>query len=163
MGIHISTIDVLQIFGLPISVFQSRQIRRRCVWHWSKSHGWQKRQVIEVETVTSIYAHMPVFQPSSQPPTQPSSMPIRANHDRKIWCDTCKTRYGSVNGKWHDLAMTPARWIVISETQERKGMSKAYCQPCANFAQIRHDGSTWTFREQLDYALAREQLHGMES
>ncbi len=163
MGIHISTIAELQISGLPISVIQSRRIRWQCAWHWSKSHGWQKRQVIEVETVTSIYAHMPVFQLSSQPPIQPSSMPIRANHDRKIWCDICKTRYGKVGEKWHDLAMTPARWLVISETMERAGMTKAYCQPCANFSQTRHDGSTWTFREQLDYAVSKETLDGMES
>lgn len=90
-------------------------------------------------------------------------MPIRANHDRKIWCDICKTRYGKVGEKWHDLAMTPARWLVISETMERAGMTKAYCQPCANFSQTRHDGTTWTFREQLDYAVAKETLDGMES
>ena len=90
-------------------------------------------------------------------------MPIRPNHDRKIWCDVCKLRYGKTGNQWNDLAMTPARWIVISETHERQGRTKAYCQPCANYAQTRHDGSTWTFREQLDYALGKEVLNGMES
>ncbi len=44
-------------------------------------------------------------------------MPIRANHDSKIWCDICKIRFGKVGAEWHTRAMTPARWIVISLIQ----------------------------------------------
>ena len=89
-------------------------------------------------------------------------MPIKANHDRNVWCDICKVRWGKVGQEWHTRAMTPARWIVISETQERKGRTKHYCQTCANEAKMDAQGNTWTFREQLDYALQGEQLHGME-
>ena len=89
-------------------------------------------------------------------------MPIRRNDDRKIWCDICKVRYGKVGQEWHTLAMTPARWIVISETKERRGRTKAYCQPCANECQVDGQGNVWTFREQLDYALGKEELDGLE-
>jgi hypothetical protein len=90
-------------------------------------------------------------------------MTITANKDNEIWCDICKLRWGKIRNEWHEKAQTPARWIVVSETMERKGVTRAYCQPCANEVQTRADGSTWTFREQLDYALRAEQLHGMES
>jgi hypothetical protein len=86
-------------------------------------------------------------------------MAIKPNHDRSVWCDICKGRWGVK----HVLGQTPARWIVISETQARKGMKKHYCQPCANEAQMDGDGNPWTFREQLDYALKREQIDGMGS
>jgi hypothetical protein len=89
-------------------------------------------------------------------------MPIRANHDSKVWCDICKVRYGKVGQEWHTMAMTPARWIVISETKERRGRMKAYCQPCANEAQLDGQGKVWTFREQLDYALGKEELDGIQ-
>jgi hypothetical protein len=65
-------------------------------------------------------------------------------------------------GKWNIKAQTPARWIVVSETQSRLDFERAYCQECANEAQTWVDGSTWTFREQLNYALGKEQLHGLE-
>ena len=33
-----------------------------------------------------------------------------------------------------------------------------YCQPCANEVQTWADGSTWTFKEQIDYRLGRKTL-----
>jgi hypothetical protein len=86
-------------------------------------------------------------------------MTITANKDNSIWCGVCKLRWGTK----HPLGQTAARWIVISETMERKGVTRHYCQPCANEVQTLADGSTWTFREQLDYALRAEQLNGMGS
>ena len=47
---------------------------------------------------------------------------------------------------------------MVSETMERKGVTRSYCQPCSNELQTLSDGSIWTFREQLDYALRMEQL-----
>lgn len=86
-------------------------------------------------------------------------MTITANKDNLIWCDICKLRFGVK----HPKGQTPARWIVVSETMERKGNTRTYCQPCANEVQTLSDGSTWTFRQQLDYALRMEQLDGMGS
>lgn len=65
-------------------------------------------------------------------------------------------------GNWNEKAKKPARWIVKSETQARLDFERAYCQDCANECQTWPDGSTWSFREQLDYALGKEQLHGLE-
>jgi len=90
-------------------------------------------------------------------------MSIKANHDPKIWCDICKIRWGKNKDGWHEKAMRPARWIVVSETMERKGVTRTYCQPCANEVQTLADGSHWSFRDQLNYALEKEYLHGMES
>ena len=157
------TIYEFRSFGRHIWIFRLRQIRSRYVWHYSKFHDLLRRQVIEDVTDTWTVVPISHLLESSQQPTQLGSMPIRANHDTKIWCDICKIRYGKVGAEWHTRAMTPARWIVISETKERRGRTKAYCQPCANECQVDGQGKVWTFREQLDYALGREQLDGMES
>lgn len=90
-------------------------------------------------------------------------MPIRPNHDPKVWCDVCKLRYGQEKGVWHDRAQTPAKWIVISETQERAGTQRAYCLPCAKEAQTWADGTLWSFKDQLAYAKEKETLnYGVE-
>lgn len=86
-------------------------------------------------------------------------MPIRKLQTKSIWCDICKLIYQKENLRHQ----TPAVWQVVSETAERRGMTKSYCQIHANEAQLRHDGTVWTFREQLDYALGKEKLNGMES
>lgn len=86
-------------------------------------------------------------------------MPIRKLQTKSIWCDICKNAYPKDSWK----AQKPAVWQVVSETKARKGMTRNYCQDCANFSQLRHDGTVWTFREQLDYALGKEKFDGMES
>ena len=85
-------------------------------------------------------------------------MPIRKLQTRAVWCSICKEAYRETN----PLHRTPAVWAVISESHERQGRTRYYCQPHANEAQLWHDGSVWTFREQLDYAKGKEELHGME-
>lgn len=152
-----------QNFGLLIWISQSRRIKSQSVWLYSKSAGLRKRRVTEVETDTQMVSRIWLWEPNYLPPTLTSSMPIRPVHNSKIWCDICKLRWGKVGGTWHTLAMTPARWEVISETHERKGRVKHYCQPCANDAQTRHDGTIWTFKEQLEYAIGQEKIDGMES
>ena len=161
--IHTLTIKESRNSGRLFWTFRLRQIRRHSAWLWSKSLDLLKHQV--TEDVMDMWTHVPISHSLDtwRPSIQPSSMPIRANHDSKVWCDICKVRYGKVGQDWHTLAMTPARWIVISETHERKGRTKAYCQPCANFAQTRHDGSEWSFKDQLEYALGQEKINGMES
>jgi hypothetical protein len=90
---------------------------------------------------------------------------IRPNRDPAIWCDVCKSRWGydSTRKDWHPLAKRPAQWITESQSMERKGKRKAYCQQCANDVQYWADGSYWSLKDQIEYAVRKEQLHGMGS
>jgi hypothetical protein len=85
-------------------------------------------------------------------------MPIRKLQTRNIWCDICKLAYP----KNHPLHSTPAVLQVMSETQARKGMVKSYCQRCANDLQTWADGSIWSFRDQLNYAIGKEEINGLQ-
>lgn len=77
------------------------------------------------------------------------------NTNQSQWCDYCKTRYGQLkDGTWHHRAQVPAVWKVVSETPTRRGITRFYCQECANEAQKWPDGTFWTLKEQLDYAIA---------
>jgi hypothetical protein len=84
-------------------------------------------------------------------------MPIRKLQTKNIWCSICKEAYRETN----DLHRTPAVWAVVSESADRLGRTRYYCQPHANEAQTWHDGTIWTFRQQLDYAKGKEPLNGM--
>jgi hypothetical protein len=158
MGIHGRITLESQSYGLLIWIYQSRRIRSQYAWLWSRSHGWQRHPVIEDEMAMSIWWLTQASQHNLQLPTRLSSMPIRKLQTKSIWCDVCRLAYP----KGHIRQQTPAIWQVVSETQKHKGRTRHYCQECANFAQVWHDGSVWTFRQQLDYALGKEQLDGME-
>jgi hypothetical protein len=58
--------------------------------------------------------------------------------------------------------MNTARWIVKSETRARLDFERAYCLDCAKEAQTMPDGTIWTFREQLNYALGKQEIDGLE-
>jgi hypothetical protein len=162
-----------QFMETPIKTWQrqpsslvliSESMSHRIKWRLSspllRSQGSSKLQAISIEIRTSMLFRTSESLESAQQLIQMESMmAIKANHDQTVWCDLCKVRFG-VN---HPKGQTPARWIVISETMQRKGVVRRYCQPCANECQTRHDGSTWTFREQLDYAIKGETLNGLES
>lgn len=158
MGIHGRITLESQSYGLLIWIYQSRRIRSQYAWLWSRSAGLRKRRVTVDETVIRMESLIWPLRHSCPPPTRLSSMPIRKLQTKSIWCDVCRLAYP----KGHLRQQTPAVWQVVSETQKHKGRTRHYCQECANFAQVWHDGSVWTFRQQLDYALGKEQLDGME-
>lgn len=84
-----------------------------------------------------------------------TTLSLTRNTNRLQYCDYCKGRYGQLkDGTWHIKAQTPAVWKVISETPSRRGIVRFYCQPCANDAQNWADGSFWSLKEQLDYAIS---------
>ena len=85
-------------------------------------------------------------------------MPIRKLQTKQIWCSICKEQYRDTN----PLHRTPAVWAVVSETADKAGRTRYYCQPHANEAQTWVDGTIWTFRQQLDYAKGKESINGME-
>ena len=158
MGILTLTIFESRSYGRHIWIFRLRQIRRRYVWHSSKSHDLQRLRVIEEKMDTLMVWPISHLLPNSRQPIPPSLMPIRKLQGKSVWCDVCKLAYP----QGHVRQQTPAVWQVISETQKHKGRTRNYCQPCANNAQMWHDGSIWTFRQQLDYALGKEAIDGME-
>ena len=153
-----SIIYEYQSYGRRIWIFQLRLTRQRFVWHWSRFHDSRKHQVIE--DVMDMWMVSPISHllPNLRPQIQLSSMPIRKLQTKAIWCDVCRLAYP----KGHVRQQTPAVWQVVSETKKHQGRSRNYCQPCANDAQLWHDGTVWTFRQQLDYALGKEKIDGME-
>lgn len=157
-------------YGLHTSEYPSRLTMSRLFTRWVSSPVSPRRRVQEIGIHIQISRptlHSPYSSPL--PTLTTATMSIKANHDPKIWCDICKLQWGQYKDKttgetfWHLRAMTPARWIVTSETSERKGRTRHYCVKCANDVQTWHDGTIWTFREQLDYALGKEVLSGLES
>lgn len=89
------------------------------------------------------------------------TLSLTRNSNPRQWCDTCKSRWGQLkDGSWHPLAQSPAVWKVQSETPIRKAQVRFYCQPCANEVQNWPDGTFWSLKEQLDYAI--EQFAGSE-
>jgi hypothetical protein len=154
---HTSITGVSLTCGLRIWKFQSRQTKRLSVWLWSKSHGWQRLRVIEVVTVMWMLWLTYRLQLNWQRQIRVSSMPIRKLQTKQVWCSICKEQYRDTN----PLHRTPAIWAVVSETADKAGRTRYYCQPHANEAQTWVDGTIWTFRQQLDYAKGKEPLNGM--
>jgi hypothetical protein len=152
--IHTSITGALLISGLRIWKFQLRQTKRLSVWLWSKSHGWQRLRAIEVVTVMSMLLLTYRYRPNWQRQIRVSSMPIRKLQTKQVWCSICKEQYRDNN----PLHRTPAIWAVVSETADKAGRTRYYCQPHANEAQTWVDGTIWTFRQQLDYAKGKEVL-----
>lgn len=157
-------------YGLHTSEYPSRLTMSQLFTRWESSAESPKRRVAEI--VIRILISRPTQRSpynSPLPTLTTHTMSIRANHDPKVWCDLCKLQWGQYKDKttgetfWHLRAMTPARWIVVSESSERKGRTRHYCVSCANDVQTWHDGTIWTFREQLDYALGKEVIDGLES
>jgi hypothetical protein len=50
-----------------------------------------------------------------------------------------------------------AVWSIRSE-RKGKVINRHYCFSCAKFVQTRHDGTQWTFKEQLDYGQGKQEL-----
>ena len=63
------------------------------------------------------------------------------------WCDYCKNRHGTSSLR----GQTQAVWQVTSK-RYGKLIIRHYCQSCANEVQAWPDGTTWTLKEQIDYA-----------
>jgi hypothetical protein len=149
--------------GVLCTAFQKRHTKWRLTTYWANSPESPRRRDLETATVTSIlFVTSPLVTPS-QPPRQTSSMSITANHRRDRWCDICKMRWGMIrSGLWHPNAQRTARWIVKSETKGRLDFERAYCQECSNELQTWPDGTTWSFRDQLNYALGKQELNGLE-
>jgi hypothetical protein len=63
-------------------------------------------------------------------------------------------RFGQLkDGSWALKAMTPAVWKTVSESPTRRGITRFYCQTCADEVQNWPDGSTYLLKDQLMDAL----------
>ena len=83
-----------------------------------------------------------------------TTLSLTRNTNPRQWCDYCKTRYGQLkDGTWHLKAQVPAAWKVQSESPSRRTQVRFYCGSCANEVQCWPDGTFWSLKEQLDFAI----------
>ena len=85
-----------------------------------------------------------------------ATLSLMRNTNSNQWCDICKGRWGQLkDGTWHYKAMSPAVWRVISESPLRAGITRFYCQPCADDVQNWPDGTFYSLKEQLTDAVTK--------
>jgi len=113
------------------------------VWHWSSSRAsWKLNQI-------TILGWMPL--PTSQLPENSRSkigmILMLSRSPKGTWCDYCKNRHGTSSL----LGQMQAVWQITSK-RYGKLIVRHYCQSCANEVQAWPDGTTWTLKEQIDYA-----------
>ena len=72
---------------------------------------------------------------------------------RGVWCDYHKTRFGASNPRGQEQAV----WTITSFVNGRV-IERHYCYACAKEAQTRHDGTIWTFKEQIEYKEGKQEL-----
>jgi hypothetical protein len=113
------------------------------VWHWSNSQElWKLNQI-------TILGWMPL--PTSPLPGNSRSrigtIWMLSRSPKGTWCCYCKGRYGTSSL----LGQKQAIWQITSK-RYGKLIVRHYCQSCANEVQEWPDGSTWTLKEQIDYA-----------
>jgi hypothetical protein len=95
----------------------------------------------------------PIWQLAANSRSKIGTIWMLSRSPRGQWCDTCKARWGTDN--WR--GQTQAVWQITSK-RFNKLVVRHYCQPCANDAQTWHDGTWWSFKEQLDYAKGHRPL-----
>ena len=72
---------------------------------------------------------------------------------RGVWCDYCRMRWGANDARGQEQAV----WSIRS-VRHGKVINRHYCFGCAKEAQTWHDGTMWTFAEQLEYAKGIQRL-----
>ena len=147
------------------SVFSSET---QLTWRWSlsrrNSQEWWKVQSAKIRISISLDTPLSYLSADSVHQKIGTTLSLTRNHNQHQWCDYCKMRWGQLkDGTWHLKAQVPAVWKVQSETPTRRMQVRFYCQPCANEAQNWPDGTFWSLKEQLEYAIdefaGREKLN----
>lgn len=83
-----------------------------------------------------------------------ATLSLTRNLNNNQWCDTCKIKWGQLkDGSWHPKAQMPAYWKAVSQSPLRNGITRFYCQPCANEIQNWPDGTFYSLKQQLEDAL----------
>ncbi len=118
------------------------------------SQEWWNLQNARIRISTSLATPLSWLDADFQLQKIGMTLSLTRNTNPRQWCDYCKTRYGQLkDGTWHLKAQVPAVWKVQSETPTRRSQVRFYCQQCANDAQNWSDGTFWSLKEQLDYAI----------
>ena len=138
-----------QSSGLNISNGQSIRWTLQSVWHWSNlPASWS------LESMTIIgWTLVPISQSQENLPSTIGTLWMISRSPRGTWCDTCKQRWGTEHWK----GQTQAVWQTTSK-RHGKVIVRHYCQPCADYAQAWHNGTTWTLQQQIDYAKGIQEL-----
>jgi hypothetical protein len=144
------------------SVFSSET---QLTLHWclsrQNSAGWWKVQSAKIRISISLDTPLSWADADFQHQKIGTTLSLTRNSNNHQWCDYCKSRWGQLkDGTWHLKAQVPAVWKVVSETPMRRGQVRFYCQPCAADAQNWPDGTFWSLKEQLTYAI--DQFAGRE-
>ena len=85
-----------------------------------------------------------------------ATLSLMRNTNKNQWCDYCKIRWGTnKDGTWHFRAMTPAVYKIVSEHPRSKGITRFYCQACADESQNWPDGTFYSLKQQLEDALTK--------
>ena len=141
--------EELRISGQLTSVGKSTRWTSVYVWHWLKfQESWKLRTV----TVSSTWCHTQLLQGKVLSETGTISVMITRTM-RGVWCDYCRMRWGSNDARGQEQAV----WSIRSVRHGRV-INRHYCFTCAKEAQTRHDGTLWTFQEQLEYAKGIQRL-----
>lgn len=129
--------------GETISNAKSIQWTLQSAWLWSNSHAsWR------LETSTIIFwTQSPILPYPENLQSRIGTIWMLSRAKRGVWCCYCKTRYGTNTPR----GQTPAVWTITSK-RGAKLIVRSYCHPCAMEAQTWHDGTVWTFKEQIEYA-----------
>ena len=114
------------------------------VWHWSNS-----QELWKLEAITMITFLMPwhISQSQESSPSRIGTIWMLSRSPKGTWCDYCKNRHGTSSL----LGQMQAVWQITSK-RYGKLIVRHYCQSCANEVQAWPDGTTWTLKEQIDYA-----------
>ncbi len=144
------------------SVFSSEtQLTLHSFLSRQSSAEWWKVQSARIRISISLDTPLSWLSPDFRHQKLGMTLSLTRNSNNHQWCDYCKSRWGQLkDGSWHLKAQVPAVWKVQSETPTRRTQVRFYCQPCAAEAQNWPDGTFWSLKEQLTYAI--DQFAGRE-
>ncbi len=144
------------------SVFSSEtQLTLHSFLSRQNSAEWWKVQSARIRISISLDTPLSWLSPDFRHQKLGMTLSLTRNSNNHQWCDYCKSRWGQLkDGSWHLKAQVPAVWKVQSETPTRRTQVRFYCQPCAAEAQNWPDGTFWSLKEQLTYAI--DQFAGRE-
>ena len=121
-------------------------------WLW---HSLKSQDLSNLNTIKIAYStHVRTYPSLENSPVKIGLTLTLTRAAKGVWCDYCKVRFGVSSFK----GQKPAVWTIKSETPSRKHLVRSYCQDCTNEIQSWPDGSTWTLKEQIDYATGKQEL-----
>lgn len=135
----------LRSYGVRISVIESSLTKSQSVCHSSKSRVLLSKQRIVIHTQT--LCHTWQLADTSHLPTSTTTLML-SKAKPGVWCDYCKSRYGTNNEK----GTTQASWTVHSELPKSHGRKRSYCNDCVLDVSKWADGTYFNLDQQIEYA-----------